>query len=132
MDINFLAKCEQVIKDSYEQGVTLDEAEKLAGMFLSAQLQVAGALREADLDSRMKKSGVKAVKAAVYMKAATATDKKPSDVMLQAVVDMDKLAQDQQNLFDEAEAIKDHLQNYFNIFREAHIHFRGIAKGRFE
>lgn len=127
-----LKDLEDVIVSSYESGVTLEEAEKLASRFLHAQIQVSSRLRELDLDARMKKSGAKAVRAAVYLSEATKGDKKPSDVMLQAHVDRDSLVQDAQNALDAAEVDRDELDRYFSIFREAHIHFRGIAKGRFE
>lgn len=119
------------IKHSYEQGVGLDEAEKLASEFLYAQIKLSEALKESDLDARMKKTGLKAVKAASYMNEATRGDKKPSDTFIQAVVDQDKDVIGSQDLLDSAESQRDHLQNYYNIFKEAHIHFRGIAKGRF-
>lgn len=123
---------EQQIKNSYESSVTIEEAEKLAARFLGAQMQAANILRSFDLDARMRKSGLKALKASVYMDAATSSDKKPSDVLLQNLVDQDKIVQSSQESFDEAEVQKDYIQNYFNVFREAHIFFRGIAKGRFE
>lgn len=120
------------IKNTYEEGVTLEQAEKLAGEFLNAQLLIAQELSNADLDARMKKSGVKAIKAAVYMEAATKGDKKPSDTFIEAVVNMDKIVMGEQEGLDSAEVERDALQNYLNIFKEAHIHFRSIAKGRFE
>lgn len=120
------------IKAAYESSVTIEEAEKLAGKFLHAQLLVAEKLHQADLDARMRKSGVKALKAAVYLEAATKTEKKPSDVMLMALVDSDKLVLDEQGSFDKAEVDKNALENYLSVFREAHIFFRGVAKGRFE
>lgn len=123
---------ETKIQNAYTEGVTLDEAEKLASEFLYAQLQISTHLKTADLDSRMRKTGVKAVRAAIYMDAATKTDKKPSDVLLEATVNMNELVQGEQNDFDKAEADRDELERYYNIFREAHIHFRGIAKGKFE
>lgn len=129
---NIYQELEEVIKDSYESGVTIEEAERLAGRFLHAQIQVANDLMEADLDARMKKSGAKAIKAAVYMEAATKSDKKPSDGFLQNVVDMDKIVQQEQSALDTAEVRRNALENYLSIFREAHIHFRSIAKGRFE
>lgn len=119
------------IKSSYESGVGLEEAERLAGEFLYAQMQISDSLKVSDLDARMKKTGVKAIKAAAYMTEATKGDKKPSDTFIQAVVDQDKNVIGSQDLLDSAESERDHLQNYMNIFKEAHIHFRGIAKGRF-
>lgn len=133
--MNFKELCKQLeakIQNAYEQGTTTEDAERLASEFLYAQLQVSTELKNADLDSRMKKSGLKAVKAAIYMEAATKTDKKPSDVMLQALVDMNDIVQGEQTAFDQAEVSRDELERYYNVFREAHIHFRGIAKGKFE
>lgn len=124
-------KLEAKIKDSYENGITTAEAERLAGEFLHAQLSVATELQAADLTARMRKTALKAVKAAVYLNEATKTDKKPSDVMLQAKVDLDEIVQTEQESFDKAESNAEHLKNLFNIFKEAHIHFRGIAKGSF-
>jgi hypothetical protein len=123
---------EDKIKNAFESGVTLDEAERLASEFLYAQSQIAEALRVQDLDARMRKSGLKAVKAAVYLDEASKTDKKPSDVMLQARVDMNDLVSSEQKSFDQAEVDVEYLHNLFSICKEAHVHFRGIAKGRFD
>ncbi len=131
----FIVLCEDLkleIQKSYEEGITLEEAEKLAGKFLSAQISVAEVLKAADLDARMKKSGSKAVKAALYMQEATKGDKKPSDTFIQNIVDMNEIVQNEQNRLDAAEVEVDALNNYYNIFREAHIFFRGVSRGRFE
>jgi hypothetical protein len=122
---------EEKIKQSYESGVTVSEAEKLAGEFLSAQIQVSEELKVLDLDSRMRKSGVKAVRAAIYMEAATKDAKKPSDVMLDAMVNMNPVVQKEQDELDRAEVSRDALERYYNIFQNAHIFYRGIAKGNF-
>lgn len=123
---------EDVIKQSYESGVTMTEAEKLAARFLHAQMVVAEKLRNQDLDARMRKSGIKAVKAAVYQDEARKVDKKPSDTYLNSLVDMSDLVQGEQGRLDEAEVDRDLLQNYYNIFREAHIYFRTVSKGSYE
>lgn len=120
------------IKKTYEEGVTLEQAEKLAGEFLVAQMKIANDLMNADLDARMKKSGLKAIKAAVYMSEVDKSEKKPSDTLLEQVVNQDKQVMAQSDLLDSAEVLRDALNNYKSIFHEAHIHFRGIAKGRFE
>lgn len=120
------------IEDSYESSVSIEQAEKLAAKFLYAQLQLSEELAVRDLDARMKKSGVKAIKAAVYHAEATKGDKKPSDAFLQSLVDMNEHVGSEQQSFDSAEVERERLQNYFNIFKEAHIFYRGISKGRFE
>lgn len=131
-NVKYFKELENDIKAAYEQGVTMEQAERLAAKFLAAQVAIGEELRTADLNARMRKSGVKAVKAAVYLEAATKGDKKPSDVMLGAIVDSDKLVNDEQAGLDEAEVNRNALDNYLSVCREAHIYFRSIAKGRFE
>ena len=120
------------IKNAYEGNVTMEEAERLAAKFLGAMMQVSALLKSADLDARMKKSGVKAVRAAIYLEEAAKGERKPSDVMLNALLDQSKLVQDEQLLFDKAEVSRDELERYFGIFKEGHLYFRAIGKGRFE
>lgn len=120
------------IKQAYESGVEIIEAEKFAAKFLYGQIQVAEALKTQDLNARMRKTGLKAIKASVYMAEATKTDKKPSDVLLNALVDRSGLVTTAQDEFDVTEVNRNELENYFSIFKEAHIYFRGVSKGRFE
>lgn len=130
----FKELCEQLetkIKLSYEEGVTLEVAERLASEFLYAQLAVSSELRKADLDSRMKKSGVKAIRAAVYLAEVKGAEKKPTEAMIQSIIDSDELVTGEQKGFDEAEVERDDLKRYYDIFTNAHIHFRGVAKGNF-
>jgi len=122
---------EAKIQNAYTEGTTLETAERLAAEFLYAQMLITGELQKTDLNARMRKSGVKAVRAAIYMEAATKTDKKPSDVMLEAIVNMNELVQGEQNSLDETEVERATLERYYDIFLNAHIFFRGIAKGAF-
>lgn len=123
---------ENDIKKTYEEGVSLDQAEKLAAKFLYAQIKITEALSVQDLDTKMKKSGVKAVRAAIYMSEATKGEKKPSDTFLQSLVDMNEIVGTEQRSLDESEVKRNSLENYFNIFKDAHVYFRQISKGRFE
>ncbi len=120
------------VQDSYSEGVTLETAERLAAKFLGAQITTGEELRKADLDARMRKSGVKALKAAVYLDNATKSEKKPTEATLSALVDSDSMVNDEQTRFDTAEVERNALENYLSIFREAHVYYRGVAKGRFE
>jgi hypothetical protein len=128
---NLCENLETKIKNSYEAGVTMEEAERLASEFLHAQLQVSGELRKADLDSRMKKSGVKAIRAAVYLNAIKSTDRKPTEAALSSMIDSDDIVTTEQQALDEAEVERDELKRIYDVFGNAHIHFRGIAKGSF-
>lgn len=134
MQDSFTALCvelEAEIKNAYEQSITTGEAEKLAAKFLHAMLITADKLQQADLNARMQKTGVKAIKSGVYMEAATAGDKKPSDVLLQNLVDQHSAVQDAQTDLDGCEVTYDYLQNKYNIFKEAHIFFRAVCRGQF-
>src|ERR1700684_1824292 len=122
----------EVLKSSYESGVTILEAESLAGRFLYALTQVANEYEILNLDARMRKSGLKGLKASIYLDEATKTDKKPSDVMLGALVDRNSLVQGSQDDLDKAEVVKEKLENYKEVFKEAHIYFRGLSKSRAE
>lgn len=122
----------RILDKAYQEPTLMGDAEMLAARFLSAQMLIADELRKVDLDSRMKKNGVKALKAATWYAAATADEKKPSDKLLDSVVDKDSLVQAEQDKYDRADAYRENLQTYLGIFKDAHIYFRGIAKGRYE
>lgn len=120
------------IKNSYEQGITLEAAEKLAGKFLYAMISVSKDLQESDLNARMRKSGTKAVKSAVRTEEVKKHEKKPTEGALEDIINLSDIVQKEQDQLDAAEVNRDLLQNYLNIFKEAHLHFRAVAKGRFE
>lgn len=127
-----LKALEKKIIDTYESGVTLEEAEKLAAEFLHAQLSVSSELSKADLDARMKKSGNKAIRSTAYLEIVSAADKKPTEAQIAAFIETDKTVTVQQDLLDRAEVLLAELERYYSIFQNAHIYYRGIAKGKFE
>lgn len=126
--------CEQLeikIQATYEQEVSIEDAVKLAAEFLHGQIEVSKELKKADLDSRMRKSGLKAVKAAIYMEACGKSEKKPSDVLLEHTINLSDIVSQEQDALDKAESDRDALERHFNIFQNAHIYYRGIGKGNF-
>lgn len=127
-----LAELESEIILAYERGITIPEAERIATKTLSGMLMLTEELKIVSLDSRMKKAGVKATRASVFLSEVRKHDKKPSDSMLDNVVSGNEQVQNEQTKFDEAEVNYEYLENYMTILREAHIHFRSISKGRFE
>ena len=128
-----LKELEAKIQESYEQGVTIEAAERLAGEFLHAQIVVSDELKKRDLDARMKKSGVKAIRAALYLETVKAADgKKPTEAAIEATLNSNELIIGEQRLLDEAEVDKAELERYYDVFANAHIFYRGISKGRFE
>lgn len=119
---------EKIIQNAYESGTTIEEAERLAARFLHAQLQVSTELSKASLDARMRKSGLKAVRAAVYLEEATKGDKKPSDVMLDALVNRHEVVQSEQDEFDKAEVKTAELERLYSIYGNAHVYFRQVSR----
>jgi hypothetical protein len=126
-----LKELEDILTQAYEGETTMQEAERLAARFLVAQMQISGALRTADLDSRMKKTGVKALRAALYLNIVGQADKKPTEAAIAAQIDTDAMVEKEQNSLDAAEAESYDLRRYYDIFENAHVYFRGIAKGNF-
>lgn len=121
---------ETIIESAYTEGVTVDEAEKLAARFLHAQLKVSEELRIADLDSRTRKSGVKAIRAALYTNIRSGPDK-VTEAAIEAQLNANDIVEAEQKSFDEAEVNRDELERLYNVYINCHIYFRGVAKGSF-
>lgn len=109
----------------------MEEAEKLAAEFLYAQMVLSAELRKYELDARMKKSGNKTIRAAAYINIVSGQDKKPTEAGISAIIETDEQVASQQNLLDTAEVDAAELERYYNIFTNAHIYYRGVAKGAF-
>lgn len=129
--LTYITELENDIKNAYEGNITVTEAEKLAAKFLQAQMVIARELETSDLDTKMRKSGLKSIKAAVYMDEAKKDAKKPSDTLLEHHINMNEIVLGEQSRFDEAESSRDLLQNYLNIFKDSHIFFRNLSKGSY-
>ena len=130
--MTFKARCaelESLIQSAYEDNLTLEQAEKLAGNFLHATLQASSELSKADLDARTRKSGVKAIRAGAYLEIVQNADKKPTDSNITALIDANVLVIGEQKSLDEAEVLKAELERFYDIFNQAHIYFRQISKG---
>ena len=125
-------KLEAKIQSAYEEGTTLEAAERLASEFLYAQIQVSQELQKLDLSARMRKSGVKAVRGAIYLDIVQKAEKKPTEAQIGAMVDTDEIVNGEQKALDEAESERDAMERFFSIFQNAHIHFRSVSRGKFE
>ncbi len=127
----YCQELKQKIENSYLEGVSLEQSEKLAGEFLVAMMRVTDEIKSTGLDSRMKKSGVKALRAAIYLDIVQKAEKKPTESQIDATITSDRLVVDEQQKLDSAEVSLDQLERYYDIFQNAHIFFRGVAKGSF-
>ncbi len=133
--MNFQELCEQLeneIRVSYEQGVSLETAEKLSARFLEALMLTARELKKSSLDAKMRKAGVKAIRAAIRLEEISKQEKKPSESTLDAIVDSNSIVSGEEKRLYEAEEERDELERYFSTFKEAHVYYRGLSRGRFE
>lgn len=126
------AELEVTITEAYEKGVTMADAERLAARTLLVRMQIADTLRSKDLDARMKKIGVKATKAEVYLAEVRKSDKKPTEAALEALININSQVGEAECSFAEAEVSVQRLETYNDIFKDAHLYFRSIMKGNFE
>ena len=127
--------CEELklsIKSAYEQGVSIPEAEKLAARTLTVRLELADEIKIFALDSRMKKHGVKAVRAKVYMDEISKNEKKPPEAYLENAVNLSEEVAGEEENYGLSETELHRLEAYLDVFKDAHIYFRTIAKGSFE
>lgn len=135
MKNNFKTICEELeskIKEIYDSGISLEDAERLSAKFIHGMMLVSEELKAASLDARMRKSGMKALRAALYLSEVQKGDKKPTEAMLTAILDSNEVIQHEQQLLDEAEVNKEDLERKYDISLNGHIYTRGVAKGRME
>lgn len=124
----FCIALEKKIEDGFD-GVTQSDAERLSLEFISAMMKASDQLKICSLDARMRKSGVKAIRAAVYADILSKSDKKPTEGSLEHSINSHELVLSEQKALDEAECEKENLQRYYETFLQAQITFRGISKG---
>lgn len=130
--MNFKQRCEeleQLIQNAYTESITLDEAEKLAGNFLHATLQVSSELSKADLDARTRKSGMKYIRAGAYLEIIQNSEKKPTEASIDHTINANVQVVSEQSALDLAEVNKAELERHYDIFNQAHIYFRQMSKG---
>jgi SHS2 domain-containing protein len=122
------------IKRVSAEGVSIEDAERLAAKFLDALLELGGfdgRIRHADLDVRMKKNGYKTLRAKVYLQTVQGQEKKPTESAIEAAIATNTEVSKQQDLYEKAETDAEALHRIYDVFRDCHIYFRGVAKGNF-
>lgn len=121
-----------VIEQTSEEGITLEQAERTAALSLGIMNSLSERLKLQDKDRRMRKRGLKAIKSAVRMEEVKKYDKKPTEATLDDFVNTSELVIGEETAFDESEVETEELKRQYDIAKECHVYFRGIAKGRFE
>lgn len=116
------------IQKSEEQSITINEAERNAALSLAAMVELSAWLKIEDKNRRMRKSGLKAIKAAIRLEAVQKQEKKPTEGALEDLVNVNPDYRAAEELYDDAEATVAELDRQFDISRESHLYFRTISK----
>lgn len=130
--MSFKERCkelETIIQNAHENSLTLDEAEKASANFIHAMMQVSFELSKADLNARTRKSGVKAVRAAIYLDIVQKSDKKPTETAIESMINIDPLVASEQAALDDAEVLKAELERLWDVYNQSVFHFRNSSKG---
>lgn len=130
-----MTKYQQLIKEVdavNDQGITIDHAERVAGLALSTMNELSEQLAVTDKARRMRKAGLKAIRAITRQEEIKKHDKKPTESQLDDVLTLNGMVQKEEDGFDEAEVETELLERQFGISKESHLYFRSISKGRFE
>lgn len=122
----------QSIERAYAEGVTMQEAERLAAKTLSVRMMLADSIQVADLDARMRRHGVKAVRASAYMEELSKHEKKPAEGFLENAVNLNPDVAQEEREYATVDTEKDRFFTYLGIMADAHIFFRNVAKGSYE
>ncbi len=120
------------IMRAYEEGVSMPEAEKLAALTLAARIEISEEIKAADLDAKMRKQGVKAVRGGFYLKIIKREEKKPTEAMIAAEIETYEEVNAEEAQLSVAEVESARLKSMLDLFKDAHLYFRQICKGTFE
>lgn len=117
------------IEKAYNEGITQSEAERLAAGSLLVMNDLSNKLIGTESDRRMRKQGLKAIRAAVRLEAAKSSEKKPTESMIDAMVDSNEMVAETESAYDAAEVGSQAVDRQYSIAKEAHLYFRSVAKG---
>lgn len=123
------------LRKAHKSQYDVQEAERTAALCLDAQEKLVYFLSEAELIAKERKMNIESVEGDRYLfyKYSYKIDGKEaklSDAVAQKLVDKDEDVLKAKREQIEAEANFSKWRNLFGILKDAHIFFRGIAKGK--
>lgn len=119
----------QSLETTYQGGITLGEAEKLAAKALFVMDQLSRELVTKEGDRRLRKAGVKAIRAAIRIAEVKKYDKKPTESQLEDVLNTSEIVLAEESAFDSAEVDSEAYERMYSIAKEIHVYYRGVARG---
>jgi len=139
-DEGFLSNAERVeylinkiskeLKIAHSQKYDATQAELTAALVLDAQKELSEFLSDAELISKEKKAEVERVEAERYYFYKENSESKTSDVALTRLVSKDELVLTAKKEQYSAESDFSKYKNLFGMLKDAHVFFRGLAKGK--
>ena len=109
--------------------VTIEDAERIAGFSLFVMNSLSEQLKTLDIERRMRKSGLKAIKSATRITETKKHDKKPTEGALDDAVNTNELVISEEQAFDDAEVETEETKRQYDIAAESHLYFRSLMKG---
>lgn len=119
---------EEIVK-AYEEGISMEDAERNAARCLDVQIELNEKIKASALDARMKKNGYKTHRATEYLKIVQGSEKKPTESQIDAMLTVNTDVCRAQDDYEAADIEVEALKRYFDIFKDAHIFFRSVARG---
>lgn len=123
-----IEKLQARIQEVYEDGVTVTKSEDITHELADAEFKLVTMITPLDMDVRMRKHGVKQIRAAVYLDIIKNSEKKPTESQLAAMVDSDALVTEAQNSYDEAESLLAEAERLLDAVHNSQVVFRTLMK----
>ncbi len=106
------------------------QAELTAALILETQKELSEFLADAELISKEKKAEVERIEAEQYFFYKNAPKEKITDVALGRMIAKDRLVLAAKKEQYQAESDYSKYKNLFGMLKEAHVFYRGLAKGK--
>ncbi len=130
---------DEVIKDMTDKmkiikevGVDSSTADALAADFALARLAAIEVRKEIELKAKLKKTSVEAVRGSIYLDIVSKSEKKPTESMLEHILNTDKIVVGEENSLAKLEVETKALTEYADIFKDMHILCRKKVDGNDE
>lgn len=123
-----IVELETKMRIFYDTDFSISECEKLSSLACVLMMEIASELKRLDLDSRNRKTLLKAQRGSEYIDLLKTQDKKPTEAYLEHSLNISKEIINQQNQIDDLESEKLYYERMISTCEHAHVFFRGVAK----
>jgi hypothetical protein len=125
---DLIEQLQKRVSEVYENGTTVSQSEEITHELADAEFKLVTMITPLDLDARMRRHGVKQIRAAVYLDIIKNSEKKPTEAQIAAMVDSDSLVSDAQKGYDGAEAALAEAERLLDAVHNSQVVFRTLMK----